>query len=154
MSYAYNCEMICDDCAEKIKAELDCKDSGDTNEYPQYASSDESDCPDHCGHCGVFLENALTTDGEDYVIQNVNCSLLAGLMDSVAVTEWMTYYQYLDYVEQCEGCGDYFDNSELNAFGQCNDCEYDGTSDCVKCGNDSEELNEFDDCPDCASEYD
>jgi len=68
--YAYNAAFYCDDCAHKIMKELDGVDSGDTDEYPQYASNDcESDHPEHCDGCGEFLGNSLTSDGADYVIQ-------------------------------------------------------------------------------------
>ena len=70
MSYAYNAAMICDACANTAMAELDAEgieDEGDTDSYPQYANSSEADSPQHCDHCGEFLENDLTGDGVEYV---------------------------------------------------------------------------------------
>ena len=98
MSYAYNAEMICDNCANAVMKELDSEgieDTGDTNEYPQYANSDESDSPDHCGHCGhcgEFLGNDLTTDGYDYAKEIIDDDVRAGRTDSVACTVWAPYY--------------------------------------------------------------
>lgn len=107
MSYAYNADMYCDDCAEGIKS--DCgEDTGDTDEYPQYDHSDESDCPWHCGDCGVFLENSLTADGYDYVQEAVNEG------SDTARLEWGPYYNikpknsgHLDGLEcpECEALG-------------------------------------------------
>ena len=91
MSYAYNADIYCDNCAEEIKR-LCGEDTGDTDEYPQYVDNDEADCPQHCGDCGEFLENALTMDGYDYVKEAIMDDLKAGNDNSVAVTEWAPYY--------------------------------------------------------------
>jgi hypothetical protein len=97
--YAYNAELFCDDCAEAIMERLAKEspapgllDSGDSNEYPQYADNDESDCPNHCGDCDVFLYNALTTDGMDYVKDAVLDALRDGRFNSTAVQEWWPFY--------------------------------------------------------------
>lgn len=96
MSYAYNAEMFCDSCAAEIMIELDNadhEDSGDTDEYPQSdGGNDESDCPQHCAECAVFLENSLTTDGYDYVKGAVETDLNDGRYDSIACREWASYY--------------------------------------------------------------
>ena len=93
--YAYNCDVFCDDCGDEIKTGLDNKgieDTGDTNDYPQYSSQDESDCPEHCADCHEFLENALTSDGYDYAERTVHRDIAAGFTDSVACTVWAAYY--------------------------------------------------------------
>lgn len=88
----YNAEMYCDDCAEKIKRRIE---------------ADGSDSPQHCaagggcvnahefeGGCkiGVWLENDLTLDGEDYVKDAVR--------EGGDVAElWAYYYDYLDFDE-------------------------------------------------------
>lgn len=93
----------------------------DSDEYPKYCSdSEESDTPQHCGGCGTFLGNDLTTYGNDYVREAVNEDLESGCTDSVAISEWMPFYDYLDYMEQCANCGDY---AELNCDDECLDCE-------------------------------
>lgn len=86
MPYAYCAEMYCDDCGRRIIADLkrdDVEDTGDTEDYPQWGSSEESvDCPQHCanqGDCvdpveltpglkvGKLLDNPLTEEGVRYV---------------------------------------------------------------------------------------
>jgi len=119
--YAYNADTWCDDCAEEIKdrilrehrlvtpvtfvpsdEDLDDLDTGDTDEYPQpYGYSTESDCPQHCAGCGIFLENELTTEGADYVREAVREDLAAGDTDSIAVTVWMAE---LDENDECSAC--------------------------------------------------
>ena len=45
-------------------------ESSDPDDFPQECNQEgggEADGPQHCGDCGVFLENALTTDGDTYV---------------------------------------------------------------------------------------
>lgn len=95
MCYAYNADIYCDDCGGKIREELDgegFEDTGDTDEYPQYFDDDESDCPQHCGDCHVFLENSLTSDGYEYAKQAVEEAVRRGDDDSVALTEWAPFY--------------------------------------------------------------
>jgi hypothetical protein len=87
--YIYQADIICEDCAVDFLNGLrknGCKDTGDSDDYPQgpfESSLEESDSPQHCGQrddcinaesypglnkgVGLFLENALTTDGMDYV---------------------------------------------------------------------------------------
>lgn len=53
-----------------IKAALPDPDNCDSGEYPCGPYGDgggESDTPAHCGACGEFLENSLTSDGMAYV---------------------------------------------------------------------------------------
>jgi hypothetical protein len=93
--YAYNCDVYCDGCAELTKNELDSagiEDTGDTNDYPQYAQNDESDHPQHCAECDEFLENALTSDGYDYVARVIQPDRHGGRKDSIACTVWAPYY--------------------------------------------------------------
>lgn len=47
----------------------------------------EADCPQHCGACGVFLENPLTTDGYRYVRERAETN-----PTSPCVQEWADYY--------------------------------------------------------------
>ena len=87
--YVYQADFICEDCAVDFLDRLGkngCEDTGDSDDYPQgpfESSLEESDSPQHCGQgeacinaesypgldrgVGLFLENALTADGMDYV---------------------------------------------------------------------------------------
>ena len=72
-AYVYQADLICEDCAlaeiEWLKAD-GISDSGDSETWPQGPYSDgggKSDSPQHCDICGIFLENPLTREGENYV---------------------------------------------------------------------------------------
>jgi hypothetical protein len=81
----------------------------DSGEYPKWCSDDEeSDCPQHCADCGYFFGNSLTSEGADYVISAVNESRLDG-DDNPVTEEWAECYDYLDFVQRCDGCGEYAD---------------------------------------------
>jgi hypothetical protein len=89
--YIYNASLICEDCAEEIKKELNRKgitDNGDSDGYPQGPYHDgggEADSANFCdnakgcvnainvaGHkIGCPLSNTLTKDGVDYVRETV-----------------------------------------------------------------------------------
>lgn len=67
--YIYQDELICESCANIIideQIEL----GTDSKSLPQGPYSDgggESDRPQHCGQCRIFLENPLTEEGYKYV---------------------------------------------------------------------------------------
>jgi hypothetical protein len=69
--YIYRAELLCDWCGSRIVADYAdngvVDDTGDSDDFPQEVSNGEADSPCHCGHCGVFLENPLTPDGDSYV---------------------------------------------------------------------------------------
>jgi len=87
--YAYQADLWCDGCGRIIKEELDVagkKDTGETDDYPQYSDEEnsETDCPNHCGggegcvnsieladgrKIGILLEEQLTVEGRSYVIE-------------------------------------------------------------------------------------
>lgn len=56
----------------KAPADPDDEGSYDSDDFPKGPYADdggEADCPQHCDHCNVFLENELTEDGLNYVIE-------------------------------------------------------------------------------------
>ena len=72
--YMWNADLYCGPCGEAIAATLPApteweREHPDSNSYPVgYDSSEgESDTPDHCGKCQLFLERNLTEDGIEYV---------------------------------------------------------------------------------------
>lgn len=86
--YAYQADLICEDCAGKIIEELEKKgveDTGDSDDFPQGPHGDgggEADSPGHCGNglgcvnaikvpggtkIGCPFGNPLTDDGTSYV---------------------------------------------------------------------------------------
>ena len=72
-TYIFNAAMLCEECATELMVELGNEgkpDTGDSDDYPQGPYPDgggEADSPQHCDSCQMFLENSLTTDGENYV---------------------------------------------------------------------------------------
>lgn len=68
----------------------------DTDTFPAGPFADgggESDSPQHCADCGLFLENDLTEDGLAYVAGTVGRDLSGGLLSSVAVQTWGPFYR-------------------------------------------------------------
>ena len=72
--YMFDGDVYCKPCGEAIAATLPDPDAWerehpDSLSYPvEYDSSEgESDTPDHCGKCDLFLERNLTEDGVRYV---------------------------------------------------------------------------------------
>lgn len=87
-SWSYQAALYCDDC----RPDNGCKDPegcDDSDCCPQPNFSSESDSPDHCSACNVFLKNALTGDGMDYVRE----SLCDGSGDREVEAEWRDYYE-------------------------------------------------------------
>ncbi len=93
MPYIYQADIWCDDCGKAIKEQIreyekkthDRVSREDSDQWPIELDSisDEADSPQHCGsmeECpnaerfdgrlvGQFLENNLTTDGYEYVLE-------------------------------------------------------------------------------------
>ena len=96
-AYIYNADIYCSDCKKAIIKRL--KNEGveptefDSEAWPQgpYENGGgESDYPQHCGDCQVFMENSLTSDGEEYVIAAAKDALGGDV-----AKEWKEYYSYL-----------------------------------------------------------
>lgn len=89
--YIYQADVLCDDCADDIKSKLarpKDMDRYDSDEYPKGPyNADESDSPQHCGHCQEFLENPLTTDGIEYVRESIEQA-----PNNPACILWADYY--------------------------------------------------------------
>ena len=72
--YMFEADLYCAPCGEAIAATLPAPDEWerehpDSDSHPvAYDSSEgQSDTPDHCGQCNLFLERNLTEDGIEYV---------------------------------------------------------------------------------------
>jgi len=68
-------------------------DSGDYPKGPIDSGGGEADSPQHCGHCGVFLDNPLTGDGDEYVAQAFFDHLVFGDGNRVILREWFAAYR-------------------------------------------------------------
>ena len=105
--YLYRNDLYCDECAKKLKKNIGiCSNphqSEDQILYPQQVEPSEADSPQHCGslgrclnaidingtEIGAWLENPLTSDGEQYVIDSVLDS------DGICKELWKELYAYL-----------------------------------------------------------
>ena len=103
--FMYQAALWCEDCGNAIRARLDTEGSApedsddecswDSDDYPKGPYTDgggEADCPQHCDGCGAFLENDLTDDGRDYVLDLCLADRERGRLDSVALTQWAPFY--------------------------------------------------------------
>lgn len=101
-AYIYNTDIYCEVCTTNIKAEIGLKyiDKNqfqrmleDSTYYPQlcFDGGGEADTPQHCGNCQLFLENPLTTDGENYVIEAI--TIRGGNVN--ILRRWKEFYSYL-----------------------------------------------------------
>jgi len=83
LTYTYNAADLCEPCGDRVKADPEVIASRDAT-FPAYNPDDlyswdsdvypkgpdeagESDTPQHCDSCGLFLENPLTAEGVEYV---------------------------------------------------------------------------------------
>lgn len=99
-AYIYCADLYCADCGQSIRQTLDRQgkapasrdneSSYDSSDYPKGPFHDgggEADCPQHCGSCGMFLENPLTSDGLDYVRQAID-----GPGKPEVLADWRAFY--------------------------------------------------------------
>ena len=96
-AYIFQAAMLCDECGKSVIRNLrkqGVKDTGDSDDFPQGPYSDgggEADCPQHCDHCGEFLENPLTSDGAAYVREQLANRTIGGR----ALEEWRDFDDWL-----------------------------------------------------------
>lgn len=103
MVYAYNAALYCVPCGTEICNTIDMAKlvelygedwdlPYDTDHYPLLGKNGESDSPDHCGECGEFLENPLTDDGVNYVVELAQFELERDGKIGETVGMWMGFY--------------------------------------------------------------
>lgn len=92
-AWVYQASLLCEDCAHEIMGNKRAfAGIEDSDVYPQgpYANGGgESDCPQHCDHCDVFLKNPLTSDGYVYVRKACAEDRRSG---EGSFSEWATFY--------------------------------------------------------------
>jgi hypothetical protein len=105
-AYIYRAAFLCEDCAGREKDKLinawaqgDFPSESamqDSDVYPQGPYSDgggEADSPQHCDHCDIFLQNPLTEDGRNYVLDAIDFDNRMGRLNAnPVVREWMEFY--------------------------------------------------------------
>lgn len=68
-AFVYRAALLCEACGEAAQRHAP-HENEDSDRYPQgpYPNGGgEADSPQHCDHCGVFLGNPLTPEGDRYV---------------------------------------------------------------------------------------
>lgn len=117
-AYIYQADILCHDCASGVMANLagvkqhdgqPMAVSEDSDDYPQGPYPDgggEADCPQHCGECGEFLDNPLTTEGYEYVREALSDYVWRGDGDRDVLAAWFERYsiglEAPSYAEDCE----------------------------------------------------
>jgi hypothetical protein len=91
--YIYEADVYCEDCAHAIGMVCHSHDFAtgstcDSSCTPIEATGGETDTPDHCGGCGLFLERALTDDGVQYVAM----ALMDDDGDADVLDTWRAFY--------------------------------------------------------------
>tara|TARA_R110000851_G_scaffold76487_1_gene168351 strand:+ start:415 stop:720 length:306 start_codon:yes stop_codon:yes gene_type:complete len=97
-AYIYQADLLCDECAEVRKKDIhhnsNCQDSEDYPQGPYLDGGGESDYPQHCGNCNMFLENSLTSDGEKELTILLSKPASNGIADIIHA-QYKDYYSYL-----------------------------------------------------------
>jgi hypothetical protein len=98
--YIYQAALLCEDCGRATRAELKSPDdpsdesSYDSDDYPKGPfDAGESDSPQHCDSCDVFLENSLTDEGYEALWDTVGRCLTEDDDVTDCVLEWVAFYE-------------------------------------------------------------
>lgn len=105
-AFMFQAALLCEDCGDAHKAthvKPDHADEGDESSYdsdewpkgPYEDGGGEADCPQHCDACGLFLENPLTGDGENYVLDAFRDYVDAGHGSIEVLVEWRHAYSWM-----------------------------------------------------------
>ncbi len=103
--FIYCADIYCEDCGRAIQdqhmAQQGAEDSDTYPQGPYPNGGGEADSPQHCGSCGVFLDNPLTGDGESYVRDAFGDYVEIGRGDITVLGDWKAAYGYAwdDWVE-------------------------------------------------------
>jgi len=103
--YIFQADIYCGKCAQEIAADITAagqapenpqdETSYDSDDFPKGPGFDEeSDSPQHCAGCHIFLENPLTTHGQEYMQSMVDEALAKGRGEEPHIKEWMDFYGY------------------------------------------------------------
>lgn len=98
-AYVFQAALLCESCGKAACDAVpkpdgfdpDNEHTWDSDHYPKGPYPDgggEADSPQHCDHCGEFLENPLTGDGIEYVRQE----LKVGTGARSVLNQWREFY--------------------------------------------------------------
>lgn len=103
--YQYQAALYCEHCGEEIRQRLTAEgkapanpddectyDSDDFPKGPYPDGGGEADCPQHCDSCHAFLENELTTQGQEYVTEAFLEYLTCFRGDESTIAQWREFY--------------------------------------------------------------
>ena len=103
--YIYQAALYCEHCGKEIRQRLMAEgkapanpedeytyDSDDFPKGPYPDGGGEADCPQHCDSCNAFLENELTTQGQEYVTEKFLEYLTCFNGDESAIAQWREFY--------------------------------------------------------------
>lgn len=100
--YVYKAVLLCSNCAEERmeyrkarNGEQPCEDSNHWPQGPYPDGGGEADTPQCCDYCNIFLENPLTSAGEQYIYDAVVASLRSDKCDRNVLAQWADHYDYL-----------------------------------------------------------
>jgi len=99
--YVFQASLLCEECAADVRQDVpfprgaDPEDEAtwDSDEWPKGPYPDgggESDSPQHCDCCGLFLCNPLTAEGREYVREAVEEHARTG--HGACAAEWARFY--------------------------------------------------------------
>jgi hypothetical protein len=109
-AYVFQAALLCEACGKAQQTKLDQIATAwgnahfgyreDSDRYPQGPYKDgggEADTPQHCDHCGTFLENPLTKDGRLYVEEQIDALPVSRFSEA-----GYTYEELARIAESCE----------------------------------------------------
>lgn len=103
-AYIYRAALYCEDDAKQITLDrygmtlcstaiAESINSEDTPQGPYADGGGKADSPQHCDACGVFLENPLTDDGREYVLDAVNRYDFDASGQPDVINAWREFYE-------------------------------------------------------------
>lgn len=95
-AYFYKADIYCRDCIEKVWNKENVKTDDDIPTGPYSDGGGEADSPQHCGSCGLFLENPLTEDGEEHVKKRVE----EYKGNTGVLNQWREFYNYIGFANK------------------------------------------------------
>jgi len=93
--YVYQASLFCQDCALIVERDIGNPNAASDGKFynrlqgPYDNGGGEADIPQYCDRCFKFLENPLTREGENYVIDAAKAG------DGGCPKEWYECYAYL-----------------------------------------------------------